>query len=79
MGFFTSAGTDFSTFANLFVFTGPIILSLFARFLLTIILGMTKPFHIEKLVTSANNITVTKIPKSIIWIVGIFFLSLDKT
>lgn len=59
--------------------TGFIVFSPSASLLWPIILDMTKPFYIEKLVTSAENTTNTKILKDTIWIAGILFPSLDKT
>ncbi len=78
-GFFASAGTSFSMSADLFASASPIVPSLFAGPLLPIILDMTKPFHIRKPVTSADNTTITKILKGTIWIGGILFPFLDKT
>ena len=52
--------------------------SLSASPLLLIVLDMTKPFHIRKPVTSADNITIMKILKGTIWIAGIPFSILDK-
>ncbi len=70
--FFASADTGFSASADLFVSAyssasaDSIIPSLSVGLLLSVILDMTKAFYIGKSVTSANNITVTKILKGII-------------
>lgn len=46
--------------------------------LLFVLLDIITFFYIGKSVTSINNITVTKILKSITWIAGVSFPSLDK-
>ena len=50
-----------------------------ASSLLPIILHMTKPFHIKKLVTRADNTSTIKILKSTIWIAGVPSSTLNKT
>lgn len=68
----------FSASADAFASAGFIVPSPSASPLLSIILDMTKPFHIGKPVTNADNTTVTKIVKGIIWIVRVPFPTLDK-
>ena len=46
--------------------------------LLPVVLDMTKPFHIGKPVTSADNTTAMKTLKGTIWIAGVPFPSLDE-
>ncbi len=71
-GFSTSVNTDFLTSADFFASAdpsasaGPIVPSLFASLLLLVVLDMTKPFHIGKGVTNADNTSITKIRKRII-------------
>ena len=67
-----------STSANSFTSIGLITLSLSTGPLLPIVLDITRPFYIKKLVTSTNNTTITKILKDTIWIIGIRFSSLNK-
>ena len=57
---------------------GLIIPSPSAGLLLPVVLDMSKPFHIGKLVTSADNTTAMKTLKGTIWIAGVPFSSLNK-
>lgn len=79
---FTSANPYISdnafTFTNLSTFTNLIIFLLSACLLLSIIPDITKFFYIKKPIISADNTTIIKIIKSTIWIVIVFFLSLNK-
>lgn len=77
-GFSTSADTDFFMSADSSTSASPIVFFLSSSPLLLIVLDITKLFHIRKLVTHANNTTVVKILKGIIWITKISFPSLDK-
>lgn len=79
-----SASVDLSLFATLSTSANPstsiglIALSLSTGPLLPIVLDITRPFYIKKLVTSTNNTTITKILKGTIWIIRIRFSSLNK-
>lgn len=69
----------FSIFADLSTSAGLIVSLLTADFLLSILLDINKLFYIKKLVTSADNTTITKTLKNTTRIVMVFFLSLDIT